>query len=298
MKNSVKEKTKKWAGFSVFIAPALFIYTLFLIYPLFSGTFVMAFQNYNPLKNVRKFVFLDNFKLIFSSPEFWESLFVTLKYTVAVVLISNLIALIIAMLIESISTPFLKATFRNLFFIPYIVSGLIVGYLWKFVFTAVWPALMEALGLRALAEISWYGDYNMALLGLIIQSVWKELGFLVLLYIAGLQAIPNSILEASELDGCTMWQQKTKVVIPMLMNTISVTLFLSIANAFKQFDLAFVTQGGPGSATSLLSYQIYKTAFVNHTYGTACAMACVLMAIIGIITFTQLRTTGKRGVEM
>ena len=291
-------KINKWGGFSIFVAPALIIYSLFIIYPLFSGTFLMAFQKYNVIRNTLKFNGLENFKDIFSSSEFWTSLVVTLKYTVFVVLVANILALVLAILIESVRKKFIKSTFRNIFFIPYIVSGLIVGFLWKFIFTAVWPQLMTSLGLPWLASISWYNDYNMALLALIIQSVWKQLGFLILLYIAGLQAIPNEVLEASMLDGCNSLQQKRHVVIPMLMSTISVTLFLSIAEAFKQFDLAFVTQGGPGSATSLLSYEIYKTAFVNNQYGSACALAIVLMVVIGLVTIVQLRLTSRKEVEL
>ena len=294
---NLKNKLVKWGGFGVFILPAMIIYALFMIYPLLSGTFVMAFQEYEPIRNIRKFVWLDNFKEIFTSDEFWTSFAVTIKYTICVVLIANVLALLLAMLIESVAGKFLKATFRNIFFIPYIVSGLIVGYLWKFMFTAVWPTLMEALGLTGLASISWYGDYNMALWGLIIQAVWKLMGFLIILYIAGLQAIPGEVIEASMLDGCSMVQQKFKVVIPMLMSTISVTLFLSIAEAFKQFDLAFVTMGGPGSATSLLSYEIYKTAFLNKSYGTSCAMALILMLIIGVVTVVQMSITSRQEVN-
>ena len=161
-------------------------------------------------------------------------------------------------------------------------------------FTNVWPELANLLGLTKLASGSWFGDYSMALLALIIESVWKELGFLLLLYIAGLQAIPTDVMEASALDGCSVVQRTFHIVIPMLMSTISVNLFLSISNAFTQFDLAYVNTGGPGSATALLSYRIYKEAFVNYQYGSACAMAVVLMVIIGIFIIAQQMLTKEK----
>lgn len=290
--------TRKWGGFFLFILPAMVIYTLFLTYPLFGGTFVMSLKKYNIVKGQSRFVGLDNFITIFKNPDFWASFSVTIKYVVSVVLAVNILALLLAILIESIQNRFVKGMARNLFFLPYIVSGLIVGYLWRFMFVNVWPELTSLLGFGKLSGISWFGDYKMALLALIIESVWKELGFLILLYIAGLQAIPRDVLEASMLDGCSTVQRQIHVVLPMLMSTISVNLFLSISNAFKQFDLAYVNNGGPGSATALLAYRIYKEAFVNYQYGSACAMAIVLMIIIGIFTFAQQKLTSRKEVEL
>ena len=284
----------KYGGFLAFVLPAMIIYTIFVTYPLFGGTFVMSLKKYNVIKGQSSFVGLQNFITIFNSADFWTSFVVTIKYVIAVVLAANVIALLLAILIESIQNKFIKSVSRNLFFLPYIVSGLIVGYLWRFMFTNVWPELANLLGLTKLASVSWFGDYSMALLALIIESVWKELGFLLLLYIAGLQAIPTDVMEASALDGCSVVQRTFHIVIPMLMSTISVNLFLSISNAFKQFDLAYVNNGGPGSATALLSYRIYKEAFVNYQYGSACAMAVGLMVIIGIFIIAQQMLTKEK----
>lgn len=286
---------KKWIGFSLFILPALFIYILFLIYPTISGTLVLSFRSWNPIKQVSKFVGLDNFKALFTDANFKDAFFVTLKYVLVVVLVANLIALLLAMAIEALVRA--KAFFRSVFFLPYVVSGLIVGYLWRFMFTQVWPDMMGTLGFEQLAAFSWYKDYDTALIALAIPAIWKELGFLILLYIAGLQAIPSDVLEASMIDGCSVLQQKLRVVIPMLLSTVSVNLFLSISNAFKQFELAYVTGGGPGNATLLMSYDIYKTAFVSQQYGSACAKALVLMAIIAIFTFSQLALTSRKEVQ-
>lgn len=186
----------KYGGFLAFVLPAMIIYTIFVTYPLFGGTFVMSLKKYNVIKGQSSFVGLQNFITIFNSADFWTSFVVTIKYVIAVVLAANVIALLLAILIESIQNKFIKSVSRNLFFLPYIVSGLIVGYLWRFMFTNVWPELANLLGLTKLASVSWFGDYSMALLALIIESVWKELGFLLLLYIAGLQAIPTDVMEA------------------------------------------------------------------------------------------------------
>lgn len=293
-----KTSARKWRGFILFLIPAMIIYTLFLVYPFIGGTIPLSFQKYNVIKGQNTFVGLDNFVQMFSNSEFWASFGITIKYVVAVVLSANVIALLLAMLIESTKNKVVKGASRSLFFVPYIVSGLIVAYLWRFMFVNVWPEIFNALGLTSVANISWFGSYSMAMLALIIESVWKQLGFLILLYIAGLQAIPSDVLEAANLDGCNTWQKNVKVVIPMLMSTISVNLFLTLTDAFKQFDLAYANNGGPGSATALLTYRIYKEAFVNYQYGSACAMALVLMVIVAVFTILQQKITTGKEVEL
>ena len=293
-----KMNANRWKTFLLFIIPAMIIYTIFLVYPFFGGTIPMSFTELNIVKNQSSFVGIKNFATIFSSSDFWASFWVTIKYVIAVVLSANIIALILAILIESVINKFVKSLARTLFFVPYIVSGLIVAYLWRFMFTNVWPELFNSLGLEGVAKISWFGNYSVALLALIIESVWKQLGFLILLYIAGLQAIPSEVIEASYIDGCNGWQRNIRVVVPMLMSTISVNLFLTLTDAFKQFDLAYANNGGPGSATALLTFRIYQQAFVNTQYGTACAMALVLMAIIAVFTLAQQKLTSSREVEL
>jgi raffinose/stachyose/melibiose transport system permease protein len=241
------------------------------------------------------FVGLKNFRDLLTNADFYSSFLVTLRYVFFTVFIGNIIALLLAMTIESSRV---KLLFRNIFFIPYVVSGLIIGYLWRFIFVGVFPDLMRLIGLNTIAEFSWYSNPTAALFAvLVIPDTWKRLGFLILLYIAGLQAIPGDVLEASIIDGANIVQQKIRIVIPMLMSTISINLFISISDAFKQFELAYISLGGPGKVTKLLSYNIYQTAFGENNYGKACAIALVLMIIIGIITFVQLGITGKKEVE-
>jgi raffinose/stachyose/melibiose transport system permease protein len=293
--NTLRTKSVKWGWFVFFVLPAVFVYTVFVIYPMIAGTFFYSLHSWNPIRRNLRFMGLKNFRGLLTDPDFYTSFLITLRYVFFTVFIGNIMALLLSMAIESSR---LKLLFRNLFFIPYVVSGLIIGYLWRFIFLGVFPDLMRVFGLTALAEFSWYSNSDAALFAvLVIPDVWKRLGFLILLYIAGLQAIPGDVLEASIIDGANIVQQKIRIVIPMLMSTISTNLFISISDSFKQFELAYISLGGPGKATKLLSYNIYRTAFGENNYGEACAIALILMVIIGIFTFTQLRITGRQEVE-
>jgi raffinose/stachyose/melibiose transport system permease protein len=292
----LKRESIKWGWFALFIIPAVLIYTLFVIYPVVNGTLILSFQKWNPIRRKSSFVGLDNFINLFQDKTFYSSLGATMKYVISVVIRSNILALVLVLAIESAR---FNVLFRNVFFIPHVVSGLIVGYLWRFMFIGVYPNLMTAIGLPEMASFTWYSDVNASFIAaLIMPGVWKGLGFLILLYIAGLQAIPNDVIEASVIDGANIVQQKLRIVIPMLMSTISINLFLSIADAFKQFELAYITNGGPGTSSMLFSYYIFNAAFSAFDYGQACAMALILMIVIGFFTFTQLRLTSRKEVEL
>lgn len=287
-------KIKRWAVFCAFVLPAFALYTVFLLFPFFGGTVVTAFQKWNPLKQNAIFVGFENFERMLSNDAFFESFRVTLAYMAVVVIVTNLLALVVAIAIESSAC---KKLFRGLYFIPYIISPYLVGYIWFFLFTAVYPQAVLSLGLESW-NISWFGSGETAFFAVSSVTVWQQLGFLIVMYIAGLQTVPKDILEAAVIDGASPFQQKYHITLPMLASVITVNLFLSITNALRQFDIIYaLTKGGPGTATRVTTMDIYLTAFYDMDYGLACAKSIVFMLVIVLVTFIQLRLTGRKEVE-
>ena len=296
MKKSISDKCSKAWAYIAFVLPGTFLYVLFVLFPFFGGTVVTSFTKWSPLKRSSFWVGLKNYQDIWTNEKFLASFSVTIRYMLVVVIITNLLGLLVALLIEGLKRG--KSLFRNVYFIPYIISPYLGGFIWLFMFTAVYPEIIGKLGWANL-DISWFGNDVSAFWAVSIVTIWQQLGFIVVMYIAGLQTVPQDILEASLIDGATGWQQKIYITIPAISNVITINLFLSITNSFRQFDIIYaMTKGGPGYATRVTTMDIYMTAFSDQDYGLACAKAVVFMAMIVVITFLQLKLTSRKEVEV
>ena len=192
-----------------------------------------------------------------------------------------------------------KGVIRSFFFIPNIISGVMVAFVWMFIFTNAIPNIAEQFHLTSLANISWFGNVNMALVAVIIVTTWQSTGFLMMLYVAGLQTIPKDIIEAARLDGCTGLKKIFHIQLPLLMPTVTINLFVSIAGAFKAFDIPFsLTGGGPANGTQTMALNIYTDAFGAYKTGYASAKSMILFLLVAVIAFIQLRITRKKEVQM
>lgn len=279
------------------IVPALILYCVALVGPLVFGTFPSSFYDWNLIKGEKAFNGLANYIKLFQDANFLHALLFTVLLAFVSVLLSNVVAFFVAFILDGDIRC--KGLIRSFFFIPNIISGVMVAFVWSFIFTSGIPALAEKMNLQSIAEISWFGNANMSMLAVIIVTTWQSTGFLMMLYVAGLQTIPKDVLEAAKLDGCKGMKKIIKIQLPLLMPTVTINLFVSIAGAFKAFDIPLsLTGGGPANSTQTIALNIYTDAFAAYKTGYASAKSVVLFLIVAVIAFLQLKYTRKREVQM
>lgn len=275
-----------------FILPNFIGFLIFTLVPVVFS-FILSFMKWDGF-NEMQFVAFNNFAKIFKDPNFRNSLVLTLEYTVFTVLFSMAAALGLAILLNN-KLRFVNF-FRSAIFFPYVASIVAVGCVWKAMFMKNGGVVNALLGvfLPDSALPGWLADVDWALPAVIIVSVWKNMGYFMIIYLAALQDIPYSLYEAAEIDGATKWQQFRRITFPMLTPSHFFVLMMLIINSFKVFDLIFMlTEGGPGTATQLLSMYIYNKSFISWDYGVASAAAMILFLIVGGITLIQFRVEKK-----
>lgn len=280
----------------IFSLPALILVSVMMYIPfLMSGYYSLT--EWNGIAKEPVFIGLENFKKLFGSASgFTDTLIFTIKYTVFFIIFSNVTALALAV---ALTRKFrLANVYRGLFFIPYIMSLTIVGFIWKFIFTKGFEKLFTLTELGFL-NLSWLGDPKLAFYSVAMVGVWQSLGFYIVLYIAGLQAIPADVLEAALIDGASPVQRFFRVTLPLLGPSITTCIFMSLTNGLKVFDIILaLTKGGPGTATYSTTMQIYQEAFTNNNYGMGSAEAIVYFICVLISTQLVLRLLSKREVDL
>lgn len=296
MKKATKRSRKEWIETICFSIPALLLVTIMMYIPfLMSGYYSLT--EWNGIAKDPVFVGLENFKKLFSEGSiFLGTLGFTIKYTIFFIIFSNVIALALAV---ALTKKFKLANiYRGLFFIPYIMSMTIVGFIWKFIFTKGFEKLFSMTEFGFL-NLSWLGDPKLAFYSVAFVGVWQALGFYIVLYIAGLKAIPEELLEAALVDGATAPQTFFKVTLPLLGPSITTCIFMSLTNGLKVFDIILaLTKGGPGTSTYSTTMQIYQEAFTNNNYGMGSAEAIIYFIVVLITTQLVLRILSKREVDL
>lgn len=292
-----KKQHKENVYLIAFVLPFLAFFTVLFLIPFFRGI-TLSFTDWNGIQESKNFVGLKNYvDALTTDVRFRNALKVTAIYVVAVVFFSNLFALLLALAIEK--TGKAKNFFRTGFFIPYIFSLVVVGFTWKLLLTNVAKSLYELTG-WSFFQLDFLGDPVLALISVIVVSVWQGLGYYLIIYIAGIQAIDKSVMESADMDGAHGIKRFFLVTLPLLMPSITVCVFTSIAGTFKAFDSVFVlTSGGPGYATETIALNIYNEAFGSaNMYGYGMAKAVILALIIMVVTFIQLGFFKSKEVEM
>ena len=278
------------------ILPAFILYTFTLVIPLLGGTFPNALTNWNLMKGTKQFVGLDNYIRLLQDKNFQQAIVFTLILGIVTIIFTNVLAFITAFFLSE--KIFGGSISRAMFFLPNIISGVMVSYVWHFIFTRAIPDVGKMLSNHFLSNISWFGTPGWAFAATTIVSVWQGTGFLMILYIAGLQTIPKDVLEAAKLDGCVGIKKIAYIELPLLMTTVTVNLFVSIANSFKAFDIPFaLTGGGPGGSTQTIALDIYNDAFGSFRYGYASAKSVILFLMVAAVTLVQLWITRKKEVQ-
>ena len=246
-------------------------------------------DGYNPME----FAGLDNFKYIFSHKVFQQAVVKTLIFTACSVLITMVLSLGLAVLINQSLKGI--GIFRTAIFFPHVASVVAVAAVWQMLFQKDMGLINEILRFFGVTDVpGWFASTKWALAGVIIVNIWKSMGYYMIIYLAALQDIPTSLVEAGMIDGANAWQRFWRIRWPLLSNATFFVIMMLTINSFKSFDLIYaLTEGGPGTATTLLSQYIYNQSFVSWDYGRASAAAMVLFVIVAVITLIQFRVEKK-----
>lgn len=271
--------------FWLFVLPVLTAFTLFFLIPFAMGI-GLSFFKFTTLSNL-EFVGFDNYVRAFSNDDFKNALLFTVKFTIVSVITVNFFAFFLAYAL----TRGIKGTnlFRTVFFMPNLIGGIVLGYIWQLLLNGV-LAKFEMTLLTTAENGFW---------GMVVMTNWQLIGYMMIIYIAGIQNIPKELVEASSIDGATKFQSLRHITIPMVMSSITICMFLTLTNAFKLFDQNLaLTSGGPGKSTQMLALDIYNT-FYNRTgwEGVGQAKAVMFFLLVAVISLTQLYFTRKSEVE-
>lgn len=276
------KKRKQDFTYMMFIIPALAFFLAFFIYPFFRSIWLSLTDAYGYNPEIH-FIGLNNYIEALSNPAFKRSLWITVKYTVFVTVFANLVAIGLAFLLDG--NVYFKKFFRTVFFLPNLMSLIIVSYVWVFLYGSVYQSFVSALKIPEALQISWLGNETMALISIGITAVWQCAGYYMLIYIAGLQNVPHELIEAAQLDGASSWDIISKIKFPMLAPVIFMNGLLLVTASFKAFDVPMaMTSGGPAGATTTIALQIYNTGFRANRTGYATAQSIILFLIICAIT--------------
>lgn len=292
-------KKKKWSNYVIwFILPALVVYTTFVIVPTLSSVY-LSFTSWDGISTKINYIGFDNFIEIVKSPRVHNALKNTLIFAIALVLLENIVALGLAILMDNVR--WFRNFFRSIFYFPVLMSGIIMGFIWMIILNynfGVVNQLLEMTGLGFL-KADWLGDPDYALISIILSTVWKAAGYYMVIYLAGLQGIPQELNEAASIDGANRWQQFRHITFPLLAGATTVCVMLSMIGSLKIFDqIAVMTDGGPGFATETLTYIIYKVGFGELRQGFGTALAIVLFLLTLLISLIQMKVLRKREVQM
>ena len=277
-------------GFWIFLAPCLLAFIIMVLIPMVTG-FYYSFTDWDGMSSQINFVAFDNFVRIFTDDkQFWTSFKFTSIFTVFAVILINLVGFALALLVTK---KFKGANLlRSVFFMPNLIGGLLLGFAWQFIFTKVFPAT----GIPFLEK--WLTNSETGFIALLIVMVWQMGGYMMIIYVAALQGIPDTVLEAAELDGARGFTRLRTIIMPMISQAFTVGLFLMLSNSFKLFDQNLaLTGGGPNRTTEMLALNIYQTAFSSNEMGYAQAKALVFLVAVAIISIIQLRISKKAELE-
>lgn len=271
--------------FPIFVLPTMAAFTIGFIAPFLVGVY-LSFCRFTTITDAR-FIGVQNYLRVFGDGSFLHSLWYTSAFTVVTVILINLLAFLVALaLTRKIAGTNL---FRTVFFMPNLIGGIVLGYIWNLLLNGILAHWSKTLTYSAV-----YGFW-----GLVILLLWQQVGYMMIIYIAGIQNIPGDLLEAARIDGAGRWQQLRYVTIPMLMPSITVCTFLTLTNGFKLFDQNLaLTNGEPGNMSEMLAMNIFTTFYGRPGWeGVGQAKAVIFFLIVGAIAITQNYIARKGEVQ-
>ncbi|MDP4103999.1 MAG: sugar ABC transporter permease [Bacillota bacterium] len=290
-----RKKTLANLGNSMlFLGPTTVFFAITVLVPFIYGVYLTLNKMDNPTDPM-VFSGLTNYINAIKDMDFWSSLWLTLKFVLATVFFVNLVGFGLAFLVTSGIK--IQNSMRTAYFTPNLIGGLVLGYIWQFVFVQSLPTLGEKLGIQWL-KLGWLGDPHMAFWALVLVTIWQTSGYMMIIFIAGLISIPKDLIEAAKIDGAGPFRRLFSVTIPLMVPSFVVTIFLSLKNAFMVYDLNFsLTKGGPFNSTTMVSMHVVNKAFVESNYGTGQGEAIILFIIVAVVTGIQVYSSKKLEVE-
>lgn len=290
-----RSSIRKIKDFVIFAGPCTFAFFTVMIMPFIFGIY-LSLSDWNGVTNEYTFIGLKNYIAVFSDKQFWNSFIITLKFGFFGVILTNVIAFLLALLLSKKirGTNF----FRSAFFAPNLIGGIILGLIWRFIFNEGLPSIGQNLNIPIIAD-SFLSSPQKAIWALIIVFVWQMSGYMMVIYIAGFTNIPKELIEAAEIDGATGFSKFRAIIIPMIMPSVTVCLFLTIQRAFMTYDINLaLTQGGPFNSTELIAMRVYNKAFISEQYGIGQAQAFFLFIMVVVVTMIQVYLTKRAEVEI
>lgn len=278
----------------LFTGPTLFAFLAVMIVPFLYGIY-LTFTDWDGISTTSTFVGIENYISVFQDTVFWKSFLLTLKYVFVTVVLINAFAFLLAYVLTSGLKG--QSLFRAGFFIPNLVGGIVLGFVWQFIFSNVLVYLGKEMSLP-LFSASWLADPEKAFWAMIIVTVWQYAGYMMVIYVAGLMNVPKDIMEAASIDGASLLTKLRKMVLPLMVPSFIVCIFLSLQRGFMVYDLNIsLTKGGPFKSTEMVSMHVYEKAFLSRDYGVGQAEAFVLFLLVALITIAQVYFSKKMEVE-
>lgn len=291
-----KSTIKRLGNQLFFTGPTIIMFTIALLIPFTLGFYLTLMDMSDPFGPLN-FAGLTNYKAAIDDTPFWVSLWLTIKFVGATIILVNVVGFALAYLVTSgIRT---QNFFRTALFTPNLIGGLVLGYIWQFVFVRSFPTVGEKLGIELL-RLGWLGDESLAFWALVIVTVWHSAGYMMIIFIAGLISVPKDIIEAATIDGANAWQRLVRMTMPMMVPAFVITVFLTLRGGFMAYDVNFsLTDGGPYGSTKMVAMHIVQKAFVEErNYGLGQAEAIVLFVIVAVVTGLQVYLSKKKEVEL
>lgn len=282
------EMRRQWTAY-LFLSPVLILFAIFTFFSV-GYAFWLSFHEWNILEPQKPFVGLDNYTHLFEDRRFREAVLNTIYYTAASVPLTIVIGLGVALMLNTSIRA--RGMFRTFFYLPVITPLVIASIIWKWVYNGDYGLLnYYLLKLHLIKEpLLWLADPNLAMPSVILTSVWKSVGFAMVVYLAGLQSIPEDYYDAAKIDGATGWRRLRDITFPLLSSTTLFLFVISILGSFQVFTQIFImTNGGPLGKTRTIVWYIYTTAFKDYNMGYAAAMAFALFAMMLVFTLLQFR---------
>ena len=285
---SKKKIVKEIADYIKFVFPMLILYILFFILPLLQ-TIGYSFTDYNGINPKREFTGLTNYIDLFQDKWFYNSMAFTAKSVVLMIFLANILGFLLALALNRKIRS--RNILRAIVFCPFVFNNVTVGFIWQFLLGRFMTDLYPLTGWK-IFNIGWLSESGLVLYSVVFVKLWQSIGYFMVIYLAGLQLLPQDPLEAAVLDGCTGFKMIRYITIPLMKPTAFVCVFLAITESLNMFPLIMsLTNGGPGHASENISLYIYNEAFKSHRMGYASALAVILTLIMTIIAGLQIKLT-------
>ena len=288
---------------TLFLLPTVLAFIMVIIVPFLIGIYY-SFTNWDGVSAAMNPVGLENYRTIFSEPAFLHAFLMTVEFTILNVIAVNVVAFLMALLVTS------QVKGRNLyragFFVPNLIGGIVLGSIWQFIYASILPAIGKSLGWAGLSS-SLITNAGTVIGAMVAVNTWQYAGYIMMIYVASIQGISQQVMEAASVDGATYWVRVRKILIPLMANAFTISLFLTLTNSFKMFDVnVALTNGGPVTmfmstpvqASELLALNIYNTAFKYSKMAQGQAKAVIFFVVLVVVSLVQVSINKRKEVEM